>query len=804
MKSKGVFLAAILTAVLCISGNVFAATYGGGTGYSDNPYKIYTAEQLNTIGAESGDWASYFTLMNDIDMSGYTAATYNVIAPIYPYFTGNFEGNSHTIRNLPQCMFGSTYFGVISNLNLVNVASTLGGGLVASQMYGTISNCSCIGSATGYPASYTDKGGLVGSLYYGMISNCYTGGSVTSNVSCQRFGGLVGYVESGTVTNSHSSAVVSCGSSSVDVGGLVGYYKSGTITNCYATGAVTGAGNVGGFAGRVTSVISNCYSTGPVTVLTTGTFGGNYGGGFAGYMEPAASPTQPVISSCYSTGSVTAGNGAYNIGGFAGAVNFGLDPISGTISNCRSTGSVISGNSISRLGGLIGAMYYGIMNTCYSTSSVTSGSSCYWLGGLTGYLYSGIENDCYAFGNVTGGSSARYVGGLVGATDGGANAKIYRSFSTGQIIGTQDVGGLIGYRTAGDTISSCFWDTLTSGMPTSAGGKGKNTVDMQTQTTFTSAGWVFPATWSMNGYPALAWQPAIGVDGTLWTSLSLGQQGQIVFDIVSLTGESLNWTITPETCAWVTSITPTSGSVTGSTPATVTIALDTAGLTAGDYACQLTISADNGDTIKTPVTLNVFNRIDLEEFALLATHWGTMACVTGQPCKAVDWAIDGKIDIRDLELLAQNWLGSQLQTVLAEINDGFEAGNFAALNWSHAGQANWTMETSGTYEGAYCAKSGTIIDSQTSELILTCDTTGYGINAIRFARKVSSETDYDFLRFYIDGIEQGSWSGSSGWTLQTYTVTPGPHTFKWSYTKDSGDFGGADCCWIDNVRIFKQ
>jgi hypothetical protein len=71
-----------------------------------------------------------------------------------------------------------------------------------------------------------------------------------------------------------------------------------------------------------------------------------------------------------------------------------------------------------------------------------------------------------------------------------------------------------GERTGG-TITNCFWDTETSGMPNSNGGTGKTTAQMQTESTFTSAGWDFsdgdgnPAIWRMpiNDYPHLAWEP---------------------------------------------------------------------------------------------------------------------------------------------------------------------------------------------------------------------------------------------------------------------------------------------------------
>ena len=129
--------------------------------------------------------------------------------------------------------------------------------------------------------------------------------------------------------------------------------------------------------------------------------------------------------------------------------------------------------------------------------------------------------------------------------------------------------------------------------------------------------------------------------------------------------------------------------------------------------------------------------------------------------------------------------------------EDFESGNFSSFGWVNGGDANWTIDSSSPYEGSSSAKSGTISDSQTSELVLTADVSSAG--DISFYRKVSSESSYDFLRFYIDGVEQDSWSGSVGWSQVVYTVSVGNHTFKWAYEKDSSYSSGDDCAWIDYI-----
>ena len=128
--------------------------------------------------------------------------------------------------------------------------------------------------------------------------------------------------------------------------------------------------------------------------------------------------------------------------------------------------------------------------------------------------------------------------------------------------------------------------------------------------------------------------------------------------------------------------------------------------------------------------------------------------------------------------------------------EDFENNNFLSFEWEFGGNADW-ITTTGAYEGMYCAKSGTISHSQATSVMLTVDVVADG--EISFYRKVSSEANYDYLRFYVDNNQLGFWSGTSGWNQETYPVSAGNHTFKWEYTKDQGVIGGSDCGWIDYI-----
>ena len=131
--------------------------------------------------------------------------------------------------------------------------------------------------------------------------------------------------------------------------------------------------------------------------------------------------------------------------------------------------------------------------------------------------------------------------------------------------------------------------------------------------------------------------------------------------------------------------------------------------------------------------------------------------------------------------------------------EDFETGNFNAYNWEFEGDANWMIVDIGTFEGDYSAKSGTITHSETSAMVLTMEVTAD--DEISFFYKVSSEENYDYLRFYIDGVMKDEWAGQVSWSEATYDVTAGIHTFKWAYEKDYSVSNYEDCAWLDYIVL---
>jgi len=89
----------VMLCFLCLCHGSVRAQYAGGSGASDDPYLIASAEQMNSIGLDPNHWDKHFKLMADIDLSAYQERRFNAIGTREVAFTGVFDGNGHGISN---------------------------------------------------------------------------------------------------------------------------------------------------------------------------------------------------------------------------------------------------------------------------------------------------------------------------------------------------------------------------------------------------------------------------------------------------------------------------------------------------------------------------------------------------------------------------------------------------------------------------------------------------------------------------------------------------------------------------------
>ncbi len=443
------------------------AKYGGGNGEPEDPYLIYTAEQMNAIGAEHNNWEKHFKLMADIDLSGYTGTDFNIIGNgLFPAFTGVFDGNGYTISNFTYSSTGEPCIGIFGYINGPN-ARIINVGLIDPNVDG--------GTGAGV-------GSLAGWIDLGTVTNCHVvGGSV---IGKQLVGSLIG--TSAVITDCYAvgGRVIAEGSA----GCLVGR-NGGSMINCYATGNITGSYRVGGLVGTNDGSIIDSYSHAIVE-------GRDAVGGLVGYNWGS-------LKGCSSTYSVTGKN---STGGLVGENK-------GSVINCYCSGTL---DAQDRVGGLVG-INDGVITASYSSAGVQGRNE---VGGLVGYNTDDAEIvNCYADGDVLG---KRYVGGLVGSNAtaiprAGAilSGTIRNCYSVTLVSGDNNIGGLVGHY-GDDGVSGSFWDIEASGQTISDGGVGKTTLDMQNPNTFINAGWDFAGApggpgdiWAEpedGGYPVLMWQ----------------------------------------------------------------------------------------------------------------------------------------------------------------------------------------------------------------------------------------------------------------------------------------------------------
>jgi hypothetical protein len=517
-----------------------------GDGTIGDPYLIASFENLKWISENSSSWDKNFKQTVDIDAAITSDACYNGGAGWSPIgsesnpFSGNYDGDGHTISGLYINRYGQFNFGlfgyiqsaVISNLGMINV---------------------------NYLGSTSVVGGLVGYLNSGTITNCYSAGSVSGD----RFvGGLVGYALFGSVSNSYSLVSVS---GQDFVGGLVAYTFFTSGTNCYSAGSVSGNTDVGGLIGsaggttitnsfwdtqtsnQATSAGGNGRTTAEMKTLSTFT---NAGWDFQGEVTNGTADIWGInlicpINNSYPflswqgfnhfpfesfalapTGSGTSGDpylianfpnlqwisenssswdknfkqtadidaaitsdACYNGGAGWSPIGSESNPFSG---NYDGDGHTISGLYINRQGqfnfGLFGYIQSAVISNLGMINVNYLGSTSV-VGGLVGYLNSGTITNCYSAGSVSG---DRFVGGLVGYALFGS---VSNSYSLVSVSGQDFVGGLVAYTffTSGTncySAGSVSGNTDVGGLIGSAGGTTitNSFWDTQTSNQATSAG----------------------------------------------------------------------------------------------------------------------------------------------------------------------------------------------------------------------------------------------------------------------------------------------------------------------------
>ena len=177
----------------------------------------------------------------------------------------------------------------------------------------------------------------------------------------------------------------------------------------------------------------------------------------------------------------TAVTGARNVGGLVGSLS------DGSISNAHASGAVTgsfdaTGPNPGRLGGLVGRIDSSTsanLTNVYASGAVKGqGGRSDYAGGLVGLASTGYAGtlhitNAYATGNVR--TEGQYVGGLIGGIDSNGGAVELRNLhASGSVVGN-GAGGVIGFGRGTQPISLyAWWDTDSTGQPSSIGHSGSD------------------------------------------------------------------------------------------------------------------------------------------------------------------------------------------------------------------------------------------------------------------------------------------------------------------------------------------
>jgi len=330
-------------------------SFSGGDGTKYDPYIITLPEEMEYI---SDDLSAYYSLDNNIDMSSISWVPTNS-------FTGQFNGNMHTISNLTVsesstnnvALFGSSSGATIENLILHNAViegNNYVGGIVGLASNSTLRNL------------IIDSSSISGNAYVGGIVGACTG--TTEIYECTNNGSV-------NTTGNYT-------------GGIVGFMFGVRVDECVFEGEVNGIDYVGGIAGVLQGDSWECTNAGIIK-------GGISVGGIAGFFQVTAGNMYWLMF-CLNSGDVTGNKEVAGIAGYSLSVGNG-------IINIQRSGNqgLITANDLA--GGITGDSACNLyIQRPYNTGEIIAK---YIQGGLAGRLnistaYDGVLRYCYNAGKV--------------------------------------------------------------------------------------------------------------------------------------------------------------------------------------------------------------------------------------------------------------------------------------------------------------------------------------------------------------------------------------------------------------------
>lgn len=305
-----------------------------GSGTQEDPYQIYTANDLQNINGHS-----WYKLMNDIDLNGIKWQPIGRNGATM----ANLDGGGFTIKNLNVKDSASDFCGLFSTLqdatitNLTLEACSVTGGSNTAILAGDLTSC-IISNVTIIKSNVkgdTNVGALAGKAYYCTLQNVQVLESAVSGDSIA--GGIVGTADrldislssfngditgSGTVggicakanpvtkiSRSCTSGTVTGTGTDTKASGIVAE-NSGDISDCFTTANISAPGYVGGIVGLNYGWVFNCYASGTLSSETLAAGIVAYNDGVSAKLKNSVAANEKISVSSQS------GNAMRVLGGF--------------------------------------------------------------------------------------------------------------------------------------------------------------------------------------------------------------------------------------------------------------------------------------------------------------------------------------------------------------------------------------------------------------------------------------------------------------------------------------------------------
>ena len=125
--------------------------------------------------------------------------------------------------------------------------------------------------------------------------------------------------------------------------------------------------------------------------------------------------------------------------------------------------------------------------------------------------------------------------------------------------------------------------------------------------------------------------------------------------------------------------------------------------------------------------------------------------------------------------------------------------NTTNQNWATTGNAQWFGETNYSHDGVSAAQSGYVGPYQQTTLQTTIASNVAG--TCSFWWMVSSEPDFDFLQFSVNGVAQAAISGATGWQYVSIPLPVGTNVLTWTYSPQSIFGSGLNAGWVDQFSF---